>query len=110
MMALDLEDEKIVGVLHDVIEDNEEWTFEKLEIEGFSLSVIDALKSVTKLSENEDYDDFITRSLGNEIGKKVKMADLRHNMDVSRIDKVGERDIDRLNRYQLAYARILDQL
>ena len=110
MMALDLEDEKIVGVLHDVIEDNKEWTFEKLEIEGFSLSVIDALKSVTKLSENEDYDDFITRSLGNEIGKKVKMADLRHNMDVSRIDKVGERDIDRLNRYQLAYARILDQL
>ena len=110
MMALDLEDEKIVGVLHDVIEDNEEWTFEKLEIEGFSLSVIDALKSVTKLSENEDYDDFITRSIGNEIGKKVKMADLRHNMDVSRIDKVGERDLDRLNRYQLAYARILDQL
>ena len=97
MMALDLEDEKIVGVLHDVIEDNEEWTFEKLAIEGFSLSVIDALKSVTKLSENEDYDDFITRSLANEIGKKVKMADLRHNMDVSRIDKISELDIDRLN-------------
>ena len=68
------------------------------------------LPAVTKLSENEDYEDFITRSLANEIGKKVKMADLRHNMDVSRIDKVGERDIDRLNRYQLAYARILDQL
>ena len=110
MMALDLEDEKIVGVLHDVGEDNDEWTFEKLEIEGFSLSVIDALKSVTKLSENEDYDDFITRSLANEIGKKVKMADLRHNMDVSRIDKISELDIGRLNRYQLAYARILDQL
>ena len=110
MMALDLEDEKIVGVLHDVVEDNDEWTFEKLEIEGFSLSVIDALKSVTKLSENEDYDAFITRSLANEIGKKVKMADLRHNMDVSRIDKISELDIGRLNRYQLAYARILDQL
>ena len=110
MMALDLEDEKIVGVLHDVVEDNDEWTFEKLEIEGFSLSVIDGLKSVTKLSENEDYDDFITRSLANEIGKKVKMADLRHNMDVSRIDKISELDIGRLNRYQLAYARILDQL
>lgn len=110
MMALDSEDEKIVGVLHDVVEDNQAWTFERLEIEGFSVSVIEALKSVTKLSENEDYDDFITRCIGNDIGKKVKMADIRHNLDVRRIDKIGDRDIDRLNRYKRAHARILNEL
>lgn len=110
MMALDSEDEKIVGVLHDVVEDNQAWTFERLEIEGFSVSVIEALKSVTKLSENEDYDDFITRCIGNDIGKKVKIADIRHNLDVRRIDKIGDQDIDRLNRYKRAHARILNEL
>ena len=110
MMALNSEDEKIVGVLHDVVEDNEAWTFEGLEIEGFSISVIEALKSVTKLSENEDYDDFITRCIGNDIGRKVKIADLRHNLDATRIDKIGERDIDRLNKYKRAHARILDEV
>lgn len=109
MMALDSEDERIVGVLHDVVEDNEAWTFERLEIEEFSISVIEALKSVTKLSENEDYDDFITRCIANRIGKKVKVADLRHNLDIRRIDKIGERDIDRLNKYKRALARILDE-
>jgi (p)ppGpp synthase/HD superfamily hydrolase len=110
MMALNSEDEKIVGVLHDVVEDNEAWTFERLEIEGFSISVIEALKSVTKLSENEDYDDFITRCIGNDIGRKVKIADLRHNLDATRIDKIGERDIDRLNKYKRAHARILEEV
>ena len=54
------EEEKIVGVLHDVIEDTD-WTFEKLAEEGFSDEVIAALKCVTKTSEDEDYDDFIDR-------------------------------------------------
>lgn len=48
------EDEKIVGVLHDVIEDSD-WTFERLEAEGFSQEVINALRCVTKTSENENY-------------------------------------------------------
>ena len=54
------EEEKIVGVLHDVIEDTD-WTFEALAAEGFSEEVITALRCVTKLSENENYDDFIER-------------------------------------------------
>ena len=53
-------DEKIVGVLHDVIEDTD-WTFDRLAAEGFSAEVIDALRCVTKLSEDELYDNFIAR-------------------------------------------------
>ena len=54
MMSVDLELEKIVAVLHDVVEDSN-WTFEALLAEGFSIEVIEALKSVTKNSDNEDY-------------------------------------------------------
>ena len=53
-------EEKIVGVLHDVVEDTD-WTFERLAAEGFSAEVIEALRCVTKLSENEPYDKFIAR-------------------------------------------------
>ena len=58
------EEEKIAGVLHDVIEDSD-WTFEMLEEEGFPSGVIEALRCVTKLSEDEDYDHFIARVLTN---------------------------------------------
>ena len=50
-------EEKIVGVLHDVVEDSD-WTVEQLESEGFSVEVIEALRCVTKLSESEPYDRF----------------------------------------------------
>lgn len=54
------DEEKIVGLLHDVVEDSD-WTFERLAAEGFSTEVIDALRCMTKLSENEPYDQFIQR-------------------------------------------------
>ena len=75
------EDEKIVGVLHDVIEDTD-WTFERLEAEGFSQEVINALRCVTKTSENENYDDFIDRVKKNPLAVAVKINDLTDNMDI----------------------------
>lgn len=75
------EDEKIVGVLHDVIEDTD-WTFERLEAEGFSPEVIAALRCVTKTSENENYDDFIDRVKKNPLAVAVKINDLTDNMDI----------------------------
>ena len=68
------EDEKIVGMLHDVIEDTD-WTFEALEAEGFSKEVIDALRCVTKVSEKENYDDFIDRVRKNPLAVAVKIND-----------------------------------
>lgn len=69
------ENEKIVGVLHDVVEDTD-WTFEALAAEGFSEEVIAALRCVTKLSENENYDDFIERVKKNPLAVAVKINDL----------------------------------
>ena len=96
------DNEKIVGVLHDVIEDTH-WTFEDLEKEGFSKEVIDALKCVTKTSEDEDYAEFITRVKINPLAVKVKLNDLTDNLDIKRMPEVLESDLRRLNKYLMAY-------
>ena len=99
------EDEKIVGVLHDVIEDTD-WTFEKLEAEGFSREVIEALKCVTKLSENENYDDFIERVRKNPLAVAVKINDLTDNMDIRRLPYLSDKDVKRLKKYLKAYKKL----
>ena len=101
MMRCETDEEKIVAILHDVVEDTD-WTFDALRQEGFSETIIEALKTVTKHSEDEDYDEFIQRSLKNEIGRKVKIADLRENLDVTRIGELTEKDIERINKYKRA--------
>ena len=101
MMRVETEEEQIVAILHDVVEDTD-WTFDALRNEGFSETVIEALETVTKQSENEDYEDFIKRSLRNDIGRKVKIADLLENLDVTRIGELSEKDIKRINKYKKA--------
>jgi (p)ppGpp synthase/HD superfamily hydrolase len=96
------EEEKIVGLLHDVVEDTE-WTFEALEREGFSKQVIDALKCVTKTSEDEDYELFIERVARNPLAIRVKLNDLADNMDIRRIPELGPKDFERLTKYHKAY-------
>lgn len=99
------EDEKIVGVLHDVIEDTG-WTFEMLEAEGFSREVIEALRCVTKLSENENYDDFIERVKKNPLAVAVKINDLTDNMDIRRLPYLSDKDVKRLKKYLKAYKKL----
>lgn len=99
------EEEKICGVLHDVVEDTP-WTFEQLAAEGLSSEIIEALRGVTKLSEDEDYDQFIERTLQNPLSCAVKMHDLTDNMDIRRLPEVTEKDAARLNKYLRAYRKI----
>jgi (p)ppGpp synthase/HD superfamily hydrolase len=99
------ETEKICGMLHDVIEDTD-WTFEALEQEGFSKEVIDALRCVTKESEDEDYDRFIDRVAQNPVAVQVKINDLLDNMDVTRFKQLNESDLKRLNKYLKAYWKL----
>ena len=98
-------EEKIAGVLHDVVEDSD-WTFEMLEKEGIPKDVMDALRCVTKLSEDEDYDHFIARVKTNPLAVKVKLNDLKDNMDITRLDQVTEKDLARLNKYIRAYKQL----
>jgi (p)ppGpp synthase/HD superfamily hydrolase len=100
--------EKIVGVLHDVVEDTD-WTFEALEAEGFTEEIIAALKCVTKTSENENYDDFIERVKKNPLAVAVKINDLTDNMDIRRLPYLSDKDIKRLKKYLKAYKRLIGE-
>lgn len=99
------EEEKIVGVLHDVVEDGD-WTFEALEAEGFSKEVISALRCVTKTSENENYDEFIERVIKNPLAVAVKINDLTDNMDIRRLPYLSDKDVKRLKKYLKAYKKL----
>ena len=103
MRAQASEDARIVAVLHDVVEDCPGWTFERLEAEGFSATVIEALRLVTKI-DGEPYKDFVKRAAGNPISRAVKLADLQDNMDLTRIANVTERDLERVEKYMRAAA------
>lgn len=100
-------EEKIAGVLHDVVEDSD-WTFEMLEKEGIPKDVLGALRCVTKLSEDEDYDHFIERVKTNPLAVKVKINDLKDNMDITRLGEVTEKDLARLNKYIRAYRQLTE--
>ena len=98
-------DEKIVGVLHDGVEDTD-WTFERLAAEGFSEEVLDALLCVTKLSEDEPYDKFIARVKTNPLAVVVKLNDLSDNMDIRRLPYISDKDVKRLKKYLRAYKQL----
>ena len=98
-------EEKIVGVLHDVVEDTD-WTFERLAAEGFSVEVIEALRCVTKLSDNEPYDKFIARVKDNPLAVAVKLNDLSDNMDIRRLPYISDKDVKRLKKYLKAYKQL----
>lgn len=98
-------DEKIVGVLHDLVEDTD-WTFKKLEEQGFPKQIIDALKCVTKLFDDEPYDEFIQRVKSNPLAIAVKINDLTDNMDIRRLNDLSESDFKRLQKYLSAYKEL----
>ena len=140
MLSLDTEEERIVGVLHDVVEDCapkgymweredfshfrqlskeqqlERNTWEHLIAEGLDARLFEALQSVSKTPEEEKqfkrmddheekmdhYLQFIQRAKANEIGSRVKAADIGDNLDISRIEYITEEDTKRLFRYKAA--------
>lgn len=113
MMALETDDERIVGVLHDVVEDGPGWTFERLEEEGFSAPVLEALRLVTKRPEDEGdteavYLSFVRRAKANRIARRVKTADILDNLNASRLSVLAEKDMRRMNRYLAALRELRD--
>ena len=79
-----------------------------LEKEGIPKNVIDALRCVTKISEDEDYEHFIDRVKTNPLAVQVKINDLKDNMDITRLGEVTEKDLPRLNKYIRAYRQLTE--
>ena len=70
---------------------------------GFDDEIITALKLLTR-SEGQDYFEYVKNLKSNPIAKAVKLADLKDNMDMSRIKEPKERDFLRLEKYKKAKA------
>lgn len=93
---METEEECIVALLHDVVEDTNV-TFIDLEKE-FSSTVMDALKLLTR-DKSKDYMEYIKKIKDNPLARKVKLADLHHNSDTTRLEKITEEDQKRNEKY-----------
>ena len=87
------------ALLHDVVEDTNV-TFEDLE-KDFPKEVVDALRLLTH-EEGVDYMDYVSKIKDNEIAREVKIADLTHNSDSTRLITVTDVDRQRLDKYKRA--------
>ena len=94
------EDETCVALLHDVMEDCGK-TPDDLRSIGVSKRAIEALLLLTH-ERDVPYLDYVRALQHNEIARKVKVADLRHNSELARLNNVTERDLMRLRKYMEA--------
>ena len=100
-MMCSRQEDRLVALLHDTVEDGD-IASEYLLMVGFPQEVVDAVLSVSRKS-GENYFDFIQRCKSNPIGRRVKICDLKDNMDVTRLNDLTEKDIERLKKYHKAY-------
>lgn len=94
-----------IAVLHDVIEDSDEWTFRDLVKRGFSDRVINALDMLTH-KEIDSYDEYIDRICTNIDAITVKRKDIDHNSRTTRLKGVTVKDFNRLDKYHNAFVKL----
>lgn len=106
MQMLHTDDEQLqcIAIGHDLIEDTQ-ITVERLEREGFPDRVVDGIWGMTK-RDGDAYEPYILRLMDNDDCVIVKMCDLRHNSDLTRLKGVTVKDVDRAIKYQHTYHRL----
>lgn len=103
MLKLQSIEEKIVGILHDIVEDTE-YTLNQMKDDGFSEEIIGAVKLLTKTKKGDfDIKAYYQNIFKNKLAKNVKLADLEDNMDLSRIQNPIDSDFERVKKYQKYY-------
>lgn len=102
MAAMESDTARVVAVLHDVVEDGDR-TLEEIERE-FDAEIRDAVDALTKRpEETDDYMRFVRRAAEHPIARRVKMADIEDNMDLTRLDEVSDAVIDNQAKYHRAW-------
>lgn len=104
MARLETEEEKIVGVLHDAVEDSD-LTLDDLRREGFGENTLSAIDSVTKRA-GEEYEAYLARVMANRVGLKAKIEDMKDNLDLGRIAQPTQKDHQRIAGYQKTLPRL----
>ena len=97
---VDTEEEKAVALLHDVIEDSPVSAEELLQA-GLPETVVTAVQVLTKEKE-QDYQTYLETVKKNPLARVVKLADLKHNSNLSRLSSITEKDRERLKKYKKA--------
>ena len=97
---VDTEEEKAVALLHDVIEDSPVSAKGLLQA-GLPETVVTAVQVLTKKKE-QDYQTYLETVKKNPLARVVKLADLKHNSDLSRLSSITEKDRERLKKYKKA--------
>lgn len=97
---------KIVALLHDTIEDTN--IDANYLSKYFTKDVCEAVELLTR-EENQSYSDYINKIKNNELAKTVKLADLKHNMDITRLSTLTQNDLERLKKYHCAYKELTDE-
>lgn len=92
----------IVALLHDVVEDTD-YTLEDIAAEGFGKEILEAVALMTH-EDGVPYLDYVAKLKDNPIARTVKLADLAHNSDLSRIGEIDEETKQRLEKYKKAKA------
>ena len=105
MLRMTTEHERVVAVLHDVVEDTSV-SFAQLAAEGFQNEVLETLQALTKLP-GETRIAAARRAAANPLARAVKLADNAENMDLSRIPNPTDKDIARLKEYEEVRALLL---
>jgi (p)ppGpp synthase/HD superfamily hydrolase len=104
MLRMKTNYERIVALLHDVVEDTE-YTVEDLRKAGYSQKILRSLNCLTK-RDGEEYDQFIKRVKRNPLARKVKVADIEDNLDLARIERPKKRDFMRIEKYRRALSEL----
>ena len=97
---VDTEEEKAVALLHDVIEDSPVSAEELLQA-VLPETVVTAVQVLTKKKE-QDYQTYLETVKTNPLARVVKLADLKHNSDLSRLETITDKDLKRLEKYKKA--------
>lgn len=97
---VDSEEEKAVALLHDVIEDSP-FTAEELLLAGLPETVVATVQILSK-KKGQDYQTYLENVKSNPLARVVKLADLKHNSDLSRLSSITDKDLERLEKYKKA--------
>ena len=108
-LAEQMEDEAttVTALLHDVVEDSA-YTLRDLDAMGFAPEVLEALSLLTH-EENVPYMDYVAAIKQNPIARAVKLADLAHNSDLTRLDTVDAKALARVEKYRQAIALLTER-
>ena len=96
----------VTALLHDVVEDTD-FTLSDLRAMGFPAAAVDAVAMMTH-DPKVPYLEYVAKIRTNPVARAVKLADLRHNSDLSRLDTVDEKALERVEKYKKAI-RLLEE-